>query len=182
MVKFIFIFILLFFIGKTEASNKEKIIENLKKIENFSFNFEQNINNKIERGKCIIQYPKKIFCEYRGGNKKILVSDGKILVIQTNNSGLNYKYPIKATPLNLILDKNFLIKKIDKLKPRIINDSYINFTFIEKNNEINIFFDNNTFNLIGWQTLDVYQNINITFISSLLINEKIDQKIFVLPK
>ena len=93
-----------------------------------------------------------------------------------------YIYSIKKTPLNLILDKDYLIKKINNLKERIIDNSYINYTIVENNNEINIFFDNKTFNLIGWQANDVYQNLNITFISSVKINQKINQKIFILPK
>ena len=32
-----------------------------------------------------------------------------------------------------------------------------------KDNEINIFFDNQTFNLIGWQTKDIYQNLILLF-------------------
>ena len=58
------------------ADSKINIIKNLQKINNLSFNFEQNINGKIEKGNCIIEYPKKIFCQYNLNNKKILVSDG----------------------------------------------------------------------------------------------------------
>ena len=53
---------------------------------------------------------------------------------------------------------------------------------MENNNEINIFFDKKTLNLIGWQIEDIYQNLTITFISSVKINKKIDDKIFILPK
>ncbi len=59
--------------------------------------------------------------------------------------------------------------------------NYLNFKIFENNYEINIFFDKKNFNLVGWQTKDIYQNLNITFISSLKINEKIDNKIFKLP-
>ena len=38
-----------------------------------------------------------------------------------------------------------------------------------------------TLNLIGWQTEDIYQNLTITFISSIKINQKINQKLFILP-
>ena len=43
---------------------------------------------KLEEGNCIIEYPKKIYCLYNNLNKKIMVSDGKSLVIknQINNS------------------------------------------------------------------------------------------------
>ena len=44
-----------------------------------------------------------------------------------------------------------------------------------------IFFDNQSFNLIGWQTKDVYQNLNITFLSSVKKNELINKNIFKLP-
>ena len=52
---------------------------------------------------------------------------------------------------------------------------------LEKDNQINIFFDNNTFDLIGWQTKDVYQNLNITFFSSIKKNHIIDKNLFKLP-
>ena len=43
------------------------------------------------------------------------------------------------------------------------------------------FFDNETFNLIGWQTKDIYQNMNITYLSSIQINQKVDKNLFKLP-
>ena len=71
MRKCLFTFFLLFTIDNVNASNKENIIKNLKNINNLSFNFEQNINGKTEKGNCIIEYPKKIFCTYELKNKKI---------------------------------------------------------------------------------------------------------------
>ena len=162
------------------ASTKKDIIKNLQKTNNLSFNFEQNINGKIQNGKCIIKYPKKIFCQYKLKNKKILVSDGKLLAIKTITS--YYLYPIKKTPLNLILDKDFILNKINLLNDRIIDDKFINFTFKENDNEINLFFDKNTHNLIGWQTVDIYQNISITYLSSIIRNQKLKENFFRIPK
>ena len=68
------------------------------------------------------------------------------------------------------------------LEPRDIDDKYLNFEIIENNNKINIFFDKKNLNLIGWQTEDIYQNLSVTFISSVKINKKIDEKKFILPK
>ena len=65
----------LFFFTDVVASDKKNIIQNLNNIKTLSFDFEQNINGKIENGNCTIQYPKKIFCKYNLGNKKILVSN-----------------------------------------------------------------------------------------------------------
>ena len=58
--KIIFFFIILTFSSKVFANEKNKIIENLIEIKNLTFNFEQNINGKVENGKCTIEYPKKI--------------------------------------------------------------------------------------------------------------------------
>jgi len=179
MIKYFYIFIIFFFIINANANNKENIINNLKNTKNFNFDFEQYINKKVEKGNCIIEYPKKIYCEYTGGKNKILVSNGKSLVIKTKVS--YYRYPIDKTPLNLILDKSFLINKIYKLDERIVDSSLINYTINENDLEINIFFDDKTFNLIGWQTKDMYQNLNITFLSSIKTNEIYDKNIFRLP-
>ncbi|MDC0480699.1 outer-membrane lipoprotein carrier protein LolA [Candidatus Pelagibacter sp.] len=163
----------------TQASDREKIIENLQKTENLSFKFEQNINGKIEYGYCTIQYPKKIFCNYIKNSNKTLVSNGKSLVIKTKSSF--YRYPLNKTSLNLILDKKFLIKKINNSGKKIIDNSYINYRIIENDIEINVFFDNKTHNLIGWQTKDIYQNINFTYLSSIKVNQEIEKNLFKLP-
>tara|TARA_Y100000385_G_C12688774_1_gene465406 strand:- start:39 stop:536 length:498 start_codon:yes stop_codon:yes gene_type:complete len=161
-----------------QASNKDNIIENLQNTKNFNFEFEQNINGKIENGNCTIQYPKKIYCNYLNKDK-ILVSNGKSLVIKTKSSF--YRYPLKKTPLNLILDKNFLIKKIGRLNEKILDQTYINFSIVENDNEINVFFDDKTFNLVGWQTKDIYQNINVTYLYSIKKNQKVNKNLFKLP-
>ena len=179
MFKCIFIFIFFILFSNSHANNKNKIIENLQNTQNLNFNFEQNINGKVEIGNCTIKYPKKIYCKYKKNNK-ILVSNGKSLIIKTITSF--YRYPLNKTPLNLILDKNFLIKKIANLKEKKLDKNYINFEIIENNNEINIFFNNKTFNLVGWQTKDIYQNINITYLSLIQVNQQIDKNLFKLPK
>tara|TARA_B100001175_G_scaffold265636_1_gene236017 strand:- start:9 stop:551 length:543 start_codon:yes stop_codon:yes gene_type:complete len=177
MKKYLLLFFFVIFITNTSANNKDKIIENLKNTKNLNFKFEQNINGKIENGICTIEYPKKLYCDYF--KNKIMVSNGKSLVIKTKSG--YYRYPLKKTPLNLILDKNFLINKIYSLNEKIINNSYIHYKILEKDNEINIFFDNDTFDLIGWQTKDVYQNLNIIFFSSIKKNQIIAKNLFKLP-
>ena len=180
MKKILLLFLIINFNNIAFSSIKQSIVNNLINIENLSFNFEQNINGKIETGNCIIKYPKKIFCAYNKSNGKILVSNGKSLVIK-NKTGSYYRYSIKKTPLNYILDKKFLINEIENLNERIIEDKFVNFTILKDENEINIFFDIDNFNLIGWQTLDIYQNLNITHISSLKINTNLKKNIFKLP-
>ena len=179
MIKYIVIFFFLIFVTNGNASIKSKIIENLKNTQNLDFNFEQNINGKIENGNCTIEYPKKIFCEYARSNNKILVSNGKSLVVKTLTS--YYRYPLEKTPLNFILDKNFLINKINTLEERIVDESLINYSIKENDHEINIFFNKENYDLVGWQNTDLYQNFNITFLSSIRKNRLISKDIFKIP-
>ena len=179
MLKFFLIFLWLVLTFKSNAEIKDNIIKNLNNTNNLYFNFEQNVNGKIEKGNCTIEYPKKIFCEYAKANNKILVSNGKSLVVRTVTS--YYRYPLNKTPLNLILDKNYLIDKINELEERVIDNNLINYKIKEQDNEIVIFFDNKTFDLVGWQNTDIYQNFNITFLSSIKKNRVIAKNLFKLP-
>ena len=179
MFKYLLVLFFLIISFKSNANVKEKIIQNLNNTNNLDFKFEQNINGKIENGNCTIEYPKKIFCKYAKSNNKILVSNGKSLVIKTRTS--YYRYPLKKTSLNLILDKNFLINKIYNLEERIVDNRLINFTIFNGDNEINIFFDKQTYDLVGWQNTDIYQNFNITFLSSIRKNRVLSKNLFKIP-
>ena len=179
MLRSFSILVLIILTNYTNAEIKDKIIKNLKETNNLDFNFEQNTNGKIENGNCTVEYPKKIFCIYATSNNKILVSNGKSLVIKTKTS--YYRYPIEKTPLNLILDKYYLINKINELSERIIDKNLINFTIQEKDNEINVFFDNKNYDLIGWQNKDIYQNLNITYLSLTSKNRILPNNLFKLP-
>ncbi len=180
MKKLFFIIFYLSVISNVSASVKGNIIKKFTDIKNVSFDFEQNINGKIENGNCIIEYPKKIYCRYDLNNQKVLVSNGKSLVIKTLSS--YYFYPLEKTPLDTILNKDYLLKKIKNLDQRNAGNDFINFNFVENENEINLFFDKKTYNLIGWQTVDIYQNVSITYLSSIKRNQKLDKEIFKLPQ
>ena len=180
MKKYLLIYFFLFFNNEILALEKENIIKNLRSINNLSFDFEQNINGEKERGNCILKYPKKILCKYNSDKEKILVSNGRYMVIKTTNS--HYIYNIKKTPLNLILNKKFILDKIQNTKGKIIDNKFMKFNFLENEYEVNLFFDKNNYNLVGWQSIDIYQNLSITFISSIVKNIKIDENIFDLPE
>ena len=180
MKKHLILFFLILFTSEIKASEKENIIQNLENIQNLSFNFEQNIDGKKEKGKCVLTYPKKIFCEYNLDNQKTLTSNGRYVVIKTTKS--HYIYNIQKTPLNLILDKNFILSKIRNTEAKILNDKFVSFSLFENENEINLFFSKKNYDLVGWQSIDIYQNLSITFISSIVKNITVNENIFKLPK
>ena len=117
------------------------------------FDFIQTVNGQDEKGNCIVEYPKKIFCKYEKRNNKILVSNGSNLVIKKGKQ--YFRYSIKSTPFEFLLDKNFLINKIKNTSLGEVEDKYFFFHITEKNNNINVFFSklsttaiNNIINII----------------------------------
>ena len=178
MLRFLLLIFLFSLSNQVYANNKGEIINKLKNTSNLNFDFEQNIDGKIELGNCTIQYPKKMFCEYDKKNK-VMVSNGKSLVIKSKSS--YYRYALDKTPLNFILDKNFLLKKISESNEEIINNSLIKFAIKENGQQLDIFFDIKNYELIGWQTKDVYQNTSVTLLYSIKLNQIIDDKIFKTP-
>ena len=183
MKKFI-IFCLIFFSNiSAQSSSNQKIINHLENINSLQFKFTQRIdNNNIEKGECIILYPKKIFCEYYDICNKILVSNGKSLVINSDKITNYYRYPLDKTPLNFILDKNFLISKMNKADDDENYPFYYVFNFEYESSSIKVFFDKESLDLMGWETKDVYQNLIQTFLTDININIDVEEKIFSIQK
>ena len=179
--KIIIILIILNITNIVKASTKDEIIINFKKIKNMSFDFKQTVDGKMEEGTCTIQYPKKIYCNYNNFKKKIIVSNGKSLVIKNRTTNQSFIYPLRKTPLYLLLDKDFLLSEIINSEEKLVNNKYYNFSLKNKDHKINIFFDKNSNDLVGWQTEDLYQNLAVTYIYNIKKNNKIDKKIFRLP-
>ncbi len=173
------IFILIFFYPiNIFASSKELIKNKLNETDNISFKFIQKIGKKTEKGDCIIFYPKKILCKYDDIYNKILVSNGRSLVINSKKINNYLRYQLKDTPLNLILDKKFLLDKLDQVETIEENDETFSFKIAHNNNLLNIFFDKINYEIKGWTTTDIYLNKVETKLSNVETNIMIDERIF----
>ena len=183
MKKYIIFFFILFSYHNANGSIKNQIIKHFNNINSIEFKFIQKIdNNNIEKGECIISYPKRIFCKYYDIYNKILVSNGKTIIINSDNMNNYVKYSLKKTPLNFILDKKFLISTINDIIEDERYPFYYVFDFQYENNIIKIFFDKKSLNLIGWETVDMYQNLVQTFIRDVKINIVLEESIFSIQK
>ena len=105
---------LIFFFTNSKASEKDKIIENLKKINSIKFDFTQITNDVTENGSCLIVYPKRMRCLYEE-DKEIIVNDDYLFLINKRENK-NYNYNIKDTPLGVMLDKENIIEKLSKVE------------------------------------------------------------------
>ena len=181
-MKYIIFIIILLYPLNIFASSKQLIKKKLENTENISFKFIQKIGEKTEQGECIISYPKKILCRYDNIYNKILVSNGKSLVINSKKIKNYLRYQLKDTPLNLILDKKFLIGKLDQVETIKENDETFSFKIEHNNNLLNIFFDKVSYEIKGWTTTDIYQNRVETKLFNIEINMMIDENLFRIQK
>ena len=167
--------VMLFFIVVTKANSDitKEVVSTLEKSNNYNFRFIQRINEKKETGNCILVFNRKINCKYDNSNK-ILISDGKNLIIKNNNSDIPNFYKLESTLFYKILDKKFLI---DQLKIKNIRKEKDNL-FIDLNYQnvsIKVFFDKEKLYLKGWETTDIYNNSVSTEIYIREVNKIIDK-------
>jgi len=171
----------LFLINSVYAELKEELIKKIYNTNTLSFEFKQNIDNKIEDGKCIIKYSKLIRCDYNDSYHKRLISNGKTLAIIQRRYKKIFYYPLKTTPLYFILDKEYLIEFIKNNKAVILNDDLIQYEIIEKKKKFIIFFDRNSLNLKGWRTEDIYNNKVDFSVINLKTNIPANKSLFKIP-
>ena len=122
-------------------------------------------------------------CNYQNLKKKTLISNGKTVAIIKKKYKKIYYYPIKATPLFTILNKEKILNLIKNNKPTKIGLNTVEFEFIDKkSNKLKILFDKNTLEFKGWETKDAYSNSVSFLISNLKTNNQIVDSFFKIPK
>ena len=179
----IVIFFYFFLINFAHPNIKEKIINKLEETKTLSFNFIQKIAEKEERGNCYIKYPLLMKCNYQNAKQKILISNGNTVAIIKKKYKKIYYYPIKATPLFTILNKEKILNLIKHNDPHNNRPGVITFEFFDKKlNKLKIFFDKNSLEFKGWETKDTYSNDVIFTIIDLKTNKVMKSQFFTIPK
>jgi len=181
LLKIFFLFLLS--INIALADLQKKLINKLITTETLIFDFKQKISDKEEIGNCFIKYPLLMKCNYKNLKEKTIISNGKTVAIIKKKYKKVYLYPIKATPLFFLLEKEKIINLVKNTKPTKINSELIEFIFKDKKtNEIKILFEKNSLNLKGWETVDAYSNKVSFEINNLKINNQIVNDFFRIPQ
>jgi outer membrane lipoprotein-sorting protein len=172
--------VLLFFYNQLNASEKNKIIENLKKINSLQFNFTQLSSNGQENGSCILIYPKKMRCIYDGQKKEIIINDDYLYLINTEENK-NYNYSIKDTPLGVMLDKENLMEKLSNIEKFNISNNFIIATVdISSTESIDIYFEPKNFTILGWRIKNYDKSTLEFMMKNIIENVNSDEK-FKIP-
>jgi len=156
-VKFFKIFIFFVLVSTNLSANeKDQIVAKLNNLNSLEFTFDQVVNDKTEKGSCLLEFPGKLKCNYFDDKKKELIINKKRLAITQKRYNKTYYYPISKSPFLNILSKDKLLEIVKSGKLEL-SDQILKLNYLSEN-EITVFFDKKTLDLKGWQIIDQYNN------------------------
>tara|TARA_A100000164_G_scaffold255358_1_gene227522 strand:- start:72 stop:641 length:570 start_codon:yes stop_codon:yes gene_type:complete len=155
------------------ANEKDKIIFQLKDLKSLEFTFNQLINEKVEKGSCLLEFPGKLKCNYFDDKKKELVINNKRLAITQKRYNKTYHYPISKSPFLNILYKDKLLEIVQSGELES-TDQTIKLNYFD-DNKITVFFDRKNLDLKGWKIKDQYNN-NINFSLKIIAKNDVFKK------
>jgi len=127
------------------ADEKDQIVAQLNNLNSLEFTFDQIINDKTEKGSCLLEFPGKLKCDYFDDKKKELIINKKKLAITQKRYNKTYYYPISKSPFLNILYKDKLLEIVKsgklELSDQIIKLVY--FRHFKSTFFKNIIFSNN---------------------------------------
>ena len=162
------------------ANEKDKILHQLHNLNSLEFTFDQLINEKMEKGSCLLEFPGKLKCDYFDNKQKELVINNRRLAITQKRYNKTYHYPISKSPFLNILYKDKLLEIVKSGKLEL-SDKAIKLIYSDED-EIAVFFDKKTLDLKGWKIIDQYNN-NINFSLKVIAKNNVYKKeTFKIPK
>ena len=178
--KFLLILLFTSFSFSLSANQKDQILTQLNNLNSLEFTFTQLVNEKLEEGSCLLEFPGKLKCEYFDSKQKELIINDKRLAITQKKYNKTYYYPISKSPFLNILYKDKLLEIVKSGKLEL-GEQLIKLIYSSEN-EITVFFDINTLNLKGWEIIDQYNN-NINFSLNIVSkNDTYKKDTFKIPK
>ena len=173
-VKFYKTFIIFILLSvNLSANEKKQIVTQLNNLKSLEFTFNQVVNDKIEKGSCLLEFPGKLKCDYFDDKEKELIINKKRLAITQKKYNKTYYYPISKSPFLNILYKDKLLEIVKSGKIELSN-RIIKLIYLDEN-EITVFFDKKTLDLKGWQIIDQYNN-NINFSLNIVAKNDVFKK------
>ena len=162
------------------ASEKGQIITQLNNLNSLEFTFNQKINDKVEKGSCLLEFPGKLKCNYFDDKEKELIINNKRLAITQKRYNKTYHYPVSKSPFLNILYKDKLLKIIQSGDLKL-TDQFIKLIY-QDNDNIIVLFDKKTLDLKGWEIADQYNN-NINFSLNIIAkNGTFNKDTFKIPE
>ena len=162
------------------ASEKDQILTQLNNLKSLEFTFVQLVNDKTEKGSCLLKFPGKLRCEYFDNKQKELIINNKKLAIIQKRYDKTYRYPISKSPFINILYKEKLLEIVKSGKVQL-TDQLVELVYLSEN-DITIYFDKDTLDLKGWKIIDQYNNSINFYLNIVAKNDIFKKGTFKVPR
>ena len=173
-VKFFKIFVFFILISTNLSANeKDQIVKKLNNLNSLKFTFDQVVNDKTEKGSCLLEFPGKLKCDYFDDKEKELIINNKRLAIIQKKYNKTYYYPISKSPFLNILYKDKLLE-IVQLGELELDDQMIRLNYSSEN-QVSVLFDRKNLELKGWEIIDQYNN-NLNFTLNVVAKNDVYKK------
>ena len=182
-IRIFLIFFLFFEFSILKADTKKNIIKNINKTDSIKFDFIQITNNeKKERGICYLKRPYYLKCEYKDKNQKQLIINRRKFIIYHKRYEKIYNYPLSKSYFTEILNKEKFSEIIAKGVLEKKDDAFLVKYSVEKKGQIVFYFNNEDFNLYGWDLISLNNNKIAFKILNSIKNPEIKKTFFDIPK
>ena len=180
-VKFFKLFSIIFFLSANLFANeKNQIINQLNNLNSIEFTFSQFINDKTEKGSCLLEFPGKLKCDYFDDKEKELVINNQRLAITQKKYNKTYFYPISKSPFLNILYKDKLLEIVQSGELEI-NNKIIKLNYSSEN-KVSVLFDRKNLDLKGWEIIDQYNNTINFSLNIVAKNDVYKKETFKIPE
>ena len=139
-----------------ERVSLNKVSDYINGLTTLQADFEQiNSDGSIDRGKLYIRRPGRMRLEYTAPNNALVIAGaGSVAIFDDKSKNGPTLFPLKKTPLNLLLKKNVDLYKNEMITEHTVNNEN---TFIvakdpkrKSQGDIKIVFSNSPVSLQGW--------------------------------
>ncbi len=172
---------------KTTAQKLAEVTSHLKAVSTMTANFVQtNRLGQSVNGTMILKRPGKLRFQYKNDASLLIVADGRALNMIDYEVNQVQSWPIKNSPLSVLLDPNKDLSKFGKIIPTA-NDNVVSVEVRDPKRPeygvITMFFNRRAnapagLNLVGWVALDSKNNRTTVQLSNVKFNISVKSSAF----
>ncbi len=161
----------------------EAAAEGLAAVKTAKGRFEQmQPDGSVIMGEFALRRPGKMRFEYDEPNSVRVIADGATVAVEDTALETIDRVPIAATPLGMVLAKKIDFEKQAEVLAVLQNDGRTAITLEDRAGEhdgqLTLVLDSNTYDLLGWWTVDFSGNFTEVKLNNVETGVRIDPKLF----
>ena len=141
-----------------------------------------NSDGTITTGTFALRRPGRMRFDYDDPTPILIVSDGTTVALEDSELETVDRIPISSTPLGLILSTDLKVDEDVEVMSVLENEERIGIRVSDSSGEfegtLTMVFDKNSYDLLGWLTVDGNFQTTVVDLVDVTTNERIDPRLF----